>query len=349
MDKRSETRKGRGIPGNGSTRHDAAAAPAGRAPEAAEEIANPPSPAVAPREPHTPWLREAQGRHVRSRDGVEIYYEVLGAQSPGAPALVLANGLGGRLYSWEPLVERLAPRWKIVTWDYRGLFKSSGVRRRKDLAIENHAHDVLTILDAEKIRRAAVAGWSMGVQVALEVAAEAPERVEKLVLLNGTHGHALATGFQPLFRLPWLSKYMHGAIDRICANDLALDVVTRLATSSWNVRGFAGLYARLRRNPKIVDAYRQYISDVFGPTFRTFLRLFQELDAHSAYHLLPEITTPALVVWGSLDPLTPAYQSREIARRLPNARRLHFPLGTHFVLLEYPEKVVRGVEEFLEG
>src|SRR5438132_11986731 len=92
------------------------------------EIANPSPPPVAPHERHTAWLREAVGRTVRSVDGVEIYYEVLGSVAADAPAVVLANGLGGRLYSWEPLVERLAPGRRIITWDYRGLYKSNGIQ-----------------------------------------------------------------------------------------------------------------------------------------------------------------------------------------------------------------------------
>jgi 3-oxoadipate enol-lactonase len=347
----AQERTGKATNGNGS--NGAGARPIAdvmaRPPAPDPDIANPSPPLVPPIEPHTAWLKEAAGRVVRSADGVEIYYEVLGAEAPGAPAVVLANGLGGRLYSWEPLVERLAPRRKIVTWDYRGLFRSNGIRRRKDLAIEKHAHDVRAILDAENIGRATLAGWSMGVQVALEVATAFPERVERLVLLNGTHGHALSTGFQPLLRMPWLPRYVHGVIDRAVAGHWAVDIVTRLARSRLNADLIGALYARLRGNPKIVDVYRQYVNDIFGPSFRNYLRLFQELDAHSAYHHLPEIQQPALVIWGSLDPLTPAYQSREMVRRMPNARPLRFPLGTHFVLLEYPDAVVNEVERFLDG
>jgi len=61
----------------------------------------------------------------------------------------------------------------------------------------------------------------------------------------------------------------------------------------------------------------QYISDLFGfgkqHTYN-YLQLFQELDAHSVYHLLPDIKQPTLIVTGMLDILTPAYQSYEMYR-----------------------------------
>jgi pimeloyl-ACP methyl ester carboxylesterase len=331
--------------GNGSALFEAQA-PSSAATSAAG-VANPSPPEVEPHEPHTHWLSEARTARVRSADGVEIHYETLGSTRPDAPVIVLANGLGGRLYSWEPLVERFAPRARIITWDYRGLFSSHGIKRRKDLAIEKHALDVRAILDAERVSKATVVGWSMGVQVALEVATAFPERVEKLVLLNGTHGHTMETGLQPLFRFPWLPRLLHEGIDRVCSSERALGLLRKLGARP-RVHGALGaLYGRLRGNPKIEDVLRQYASDIFGPSFRNYLRLFQELDAHSVYHHLREIEQPALVVYGDLDPLTPAYQSREIARRMPRAEVLRFRFGTHFVLLEYPKAVVGRIEKFL--
>jgi pimeloyl-ACP methyl ester carboxylesterase len=42
--------------------------------------------------------------------------------------LPLANGLGGRLYTWQPLVRRPPDHYRIITWDYRGLFDSTPPR-----------------------------------------------------------------------------------------------------------------------------------------------------------------------------------------------------------------------------
>jgi pimeloyl-ACP methyl ester carboxylesterase len=79
------------------------------------------------------------------------------------------------------------------------------------------------------------------------------------------------------------------------------------------------------------------------------LRLFQELDGHSAYHLLPDIDAPTLIISGLLDMLTPAYQSREMARRMPNAEHVALVRASHFALMERPEVVVPAIERFLSG
>ena len=123
--------------------------------------------------------------------GVRIAYNVLG---DGPRTLVLANGLGGRLYAWEPLIRALPEGYRVITWDYRGLFESTPPERRRHLSVPHHAEDAFAILDAEGVDRAVFCGWSMGVQVSLEAAASREERVAGLVLLSGTYGHVFSSG-----------------------------------------------------------------------------------------------------------------------------------------------------------
>ncbi|HEU4536416.1 MAG TPA: alpha/beta hydrolase, partial [Polyangiaceae bacterium] len=198
-------------------------------------------------------------------------------------------------------------------------------------------------------KAAVVVGWSMGVQIALELAATHPERVRGLVLMNGTYGHALSTGFQPLFSLRFVPKRLHAGVEWLRARPGAAEALAFAARGAeLPVTLMLALTAGARA-PVIAPFVRRYFDGVLGPCFGNFLRLFQELDAHSAYHLLPEIAAPALVVSGALDVLTPAYQSREMARRLPRAELLALPRASHFALLERPEVVVPRVASFLRG
>ena len=304
-------------------------------------------PSAPLRASHSARLREVRAHTLSVAPDVQVHYEVLGADGD-APTLVLANGLGGRLYAWEPLVERFAASHRIVTWDYRGLFRSSTPRRNKALAVPHHAEDALAILDLLGVERATFVGWSMGVQVSLEAALEHPSRVERLVLLNGTHGHVFDSGLQPVVRIPGVHRLLHRVVETLSRPGSWL---------AWGVRGAAlnethlavvgRLLALWRRDLRVDDMYRQYNEDVFGTSFENFLRLFQQLDAHSVYHLLPEVSQPTLVVSGGLDWLTPASLSREIAARIPGAQHLHLPRGSHFALLEYPALVLERIAQFL--
>jgi 3-oxoadipate enol-lactonase len=307
--------------------------------------------AVLPaRSQHSSLLRDVQPRVVKTDDGVELYYEILEADRPDAPVLLLANGLGGKLYAWEPLLERFAGAYRIVTWDYRGLFRSSQPTRDKDLAIVHHAADAFRVLDAEGIKTATLIGWSMGVQVGLEAALQCPSRIDRLVLLNGTYGQAFQSALQPLTRVPFVPGLLHEVVERLLRDgSWVAGGIRALVRSDLHVGAVGAVLDRAFGNPRLKDMYRQYVYDVFGTSFPIYLRLFQELDAHSVYHLLPQITQPTLVISGGLDYLTPALSSVAIARRIPDAEHLFLPFGTHFALIEKPERVLPRIASCLQG
>lgn len=293
------------------------------------------------------WRETVRNERIRSADGTGLAYQVVGRGTQRT--ILLANGLGGRLYAWEPLVERLWPDYRLITWDYRGLFESESPNRHNDLRIPHHASDARDILAAEGIERAVFIGWSMGVLVSLEAAALNPEQSIGMVLLNGIHGHVFETGFQPIFRLPLVPKAIRASIEAMIDRPSSALHASRLArlTEVPTVAMFlatAGL-----RAPKLRPMLRQYFSDVLGDSFENYLRLFQELDAHSVYHLLRDIQTPALVIAGALDPLAPAYQSKEIAKRMPNAELLVLRRASHFALLEQSKVVLQRIENFLDS
>lgn len=298
---------------------------------------------VAPFEQVLSGVREGE---IVASDGVRIAYQVVGESGP---VIALANGLGGRLYAWLPMLEALRGRFRFVTWDYRGLFESESDLTGPKLDIRRHAEDLIEILDAEDIDVAHVCGWSMGVQVSLEAATRFPDRVETLTLINGTYGQVFSTAFQPLFPVPIPHTRLHTVVEIGVRFPMLVHGGMRgslLAMRAlFRVRKALGAAT----HPLMALGLRQYLSDLTNTRVENYLKLFQELDAHSVYHLLPEVEQPTLVISGGLDYLTPAYQSRQMARRIPNATHLRIPLGTHFVLLERPARVVEAVRSHVGG
>lgn len=290
-------------------------------------------------------IDDARTKTLVSHHGARISYSVIG---DGPKTLMLANGLGGRLYAWEPVVAALGDRYRIITWDYRGLFDSTPPEKISRMGVTDHAEDAIAILDAEGVDRAVFCGWSMGVQVSLDAAAHHPERVAGLVLLNGTYGHVFSSGFQPWVRVPWAGALLHGLVEYVMDHPpLGRGIAT---AAPYFVTPLTGFFWLVSGTP--IDRMRRmmgrYTREVFDDgTFPHFLRLFQELDAHSVRHHLRQIRAPALIVSGAWDSLTPAYQSRVMAKRLPDAEAIHLRRASHFVLLERPEVVVPAMERFL--
>ncbi len=96
----------------------------------------------------------------------------------GLPVLVCLHGVTSHGRHFRPLAERLAERFHVVALDLRGHGDSS---REPPWNLEQHVADVLAAAPEE---RCAWLGHSFGGRVAYEVAAAAPDRVERLVLLD---------------------------------------------------------------------------------------------------------------------------------------------------------------------
>jgi len=301
---------------------------------------------VVPFKPRQPWEASMRTERIRGRDGTELQYWILGE---GKKTLLLANGLGGRLFAWDPLLERFWRDYQIITWDYRGLFESGTPATHRKLSIPHHAEDALLILDAEGIDRAALIGWSMGVQVSLELAASEPERIAALVLLNGTYGHTLTTGFQPLFRVPGMARLLHEGLSharKYPGHSTPIRALARSAQALMN--NFVFRFTAPGRQDEMRATMTKYFDHVLGESFENYMRLFLELDAHSVFHLLPEIDTPAFIVSGAFDLLTPARQSFDMGWRMPNAKHTFLWRSSHFSLLERPDVLLSPIAQFLD-
>jgi len=109
--------------------------------------------------------------------GTGLAYEVTG----DGPAVVLVHGFGLDMRMWEPQVEHLAARYRVIRYDCRG-FGASGAF---DPAVPyTHAGDLVALLDHLAIGEAVLAGLSFGGRVVLQTALAAPARVRGLVLLD---------------------------------------------------------------------------------------------------------------------------------------------------------------------
>src|SRR5690349_20089660 len=101
------------------------------------------------------------------------------SEGDGPPVVFLHGGLGdSRL--WAPVIERLRDTFRCIAFDFRFYGRSEA-----DEVEWRHDDDVVAVLDALGVERAAVVGLSMGGRVALETALRHPERVDAVVHVAG--------------------------------------------------------------------------------------------------------------------------------------------------------------------
>jgi pimeloyl-ACP methyl ester carboxylesterase len=227
--------------------------------------------------------------------------------------------------SWRGVGERLAAAgWDVVAYDRRGFGDvppADGTFR--------HVDDLLAVLDVVSPKAPAwLVGSSMGGEVALDAALEAPERVAGLVLL------APAVSGDPE---PDEEAYIAATGGLAEAIDAAwtageLETCNRLEVRLW-LDGPAGPEGRVSGPPRelALDMNRIVIANgESGPDGAS------GLDVASRVH---EIAIPAIVACGELDVSLKAQRCAELVDTLPNATYRSLPGRAHLPYLEAPEEV----------
>lgn len=108
------------------------------------------------------------------------------AEWPGpakGPAVVCIHGLTANHTCWASVADVLSPAHRLIAYDLRGRGESDKPDKGYSLAI--HADDLEGLLDHFGLKKAVLIGHSLGAHIAVRFAATRPERVAKLVLVDG--------------------------------------------------------------------------------------------------------------------------------------------------------------------
>lgn len=267
-----------------------------------------------------------------------------------SPTLFLSNGLGGNLVTWKHLVEHYRATHRIITWDYRGLYDSTFTPalkeryRQGELSVDLpiHAQDAALVLDHLGVERAVFFGWSMGVQLNFELARTQRHRMAGLIQICGAAGKAIATtvfGKAGLSMIPFAMdgfRVAAGAFGPMLAKMVGSPLALQLARGLGVVA--PSLDGELAR--EVVDSYMRQDFEVYN-------RILMSLAAHDATDVLGGLEVPTLVIAGTRDPMTPMALSERIVSALPNAELVTLEGGSHYVPIEFPERLNELVGRFL--
>jgi len=224
--------------------------------------------------------------------------------------------------------ERLGSFARVIAYDKRGQGLSD--RPERTATIEEHADDLLAVMDAAGVQRPALIGLSEGGPAAIVFAAAHPDRVSKLVLY-GTYARLLADDDYPDGRTAEL-----------------LDGMRDVALHSWGeeigLRGFA---------PSMADdaAFRDWWARLLrlGISRSGMQHLFdtwKQLDVRAA---LPSINVPTLVLCHDDDLMTPFAWSQYLADHIAGARLVDLGHGDHVVFTADTDAILREIHEFVTG
>jgi aminoacrylate hydrolase len=251
----------------------------------------------------------------------EIHYEMAGDGEP----LILVSGLNGVGRYWQPQVPVFAQRYKVVTYDQRGMGASDRVQRK--FSVDQMAAELAELMDALQIPRAHIVGLSTGGAIGQTLAIERPQRVLKLVLCS-TWTHC-----DPWFRRLFEARR---AMYQQCGPELH-----SMFHPLW-------LFP-----PDYVNAHDDEITEEQrnAPAKSTPVEVsVGRIDALLAFDRragLPRIQAPTLVMACDNDYITPSYYSEAIARAIPHAKLLIPHGGGHSFSKTCPAEFNRIVLDFL--
>lgn len=251
--------------------------------------------------------------------------------------IVLLHGTGASLHTWEGWAATLAKTRRVISFDLPGFGLTgpfTGSYPRDDYRGDSYARFVLDVMDALKVRRAVIGGNSLGGEVAWRAALLAPERFERLVLVDAT-GHAFAPDNVPLgFRIastPLLNRLGEHLLPRAL-----------VAQSVLSVYGDPS-----RVTEALVDRYFE-LTLREGNRRALGLRM-QQLEPGAHADRIKTLALPTLVLWGGRDRLVPPDNARRFASDIRGAKLVVFDELGHVPQEEDPARTVQPVVEFLAG
>jgi 3-oxoadipate enol-lactonase len=252
-------------------------------------------------------------------DGCPIHVEVEGPAR--APILMLSNSLGTTLAMWDAQMKPFTQRFRVVRYDRRGHGRS-GVPKGP-YTMDRLGRDVLAVLDGLGIKQKINwCGLSMGGMVGQWMGANAPDRVERLVLTNTSSYFPDKSGWNDRLKL---------------VQEKGVASFAPVNMTRWFTKGF------LERSPEVVAPIEKMFAATALDGFLGCGMAVRDMDHRP---LLPKIKAPTLVIAGRHDGATTPEMNEYISKNIPGAKYMTLE-AAHLSNVEQPQAYTDAVLGFL--
>ncbi len=258
---------------------------------------------------------------VETPDGAILKVHRSGMGDP----LVLVSGLGGTGAFWKPAIDTIGSGVEFICFDQRGIGAST--RGTAPVTVGQLAEDVLTVCDALGLSRASFIGHSTGGCIVQTVAANAPDRVERLALS--------AAWFRPSHYMTALFEFRLKLLE-IDAQAYAESAALLSYAPDWLEENW-DMFDRASAAPLPDSDLRQVIAE----RIRALLSFDGSLQ-------LEHIKAPTTILGTEDDMIVPAFLQKDLARHLPQAKLHMLENGGHFYPVSRKERFAALVREWMK-
>lgn len=262
-------------------------------------------------------------------------------QATEGTRVLVCNGMGVPPEAWPRLIADDC-RFQVAGWNQRGVLGSDRPADPARIEIADHVSDAVALLDSLRWDDAIVVAWSLGVNVAFELANEHPDRVAGLLSVAGVPGGTFDTILapqlvpRPLRRPLGLGIVHTGRLMAPQLNLLGKVLPQRRLFQEW-IR-FSGVVLPTADRRDI----EPWVKAFFTQEWEWYFRLALALEHHG--RIDPSfIEVPVTIVAGEFDALTAHDDVLEYARHIRHAE-VHSLPGSHCLPLEYPDGMLRLID-----
>lgn len=250
--------------------------------------------------------------YCKTNDNLNIYYEIHGNEQ-ALKTIVFLNGLSQTTLAWVLTVPYFKEQYKIILIDF--IFQGQSDKTGEWRNFDQHAQDVVTILNHLKIESAIIAGLSYGSLVAQHLAVHFPQRLSRLILM-ATFAHK--TPYYEAIELSWWRALEFGGYP------LMLDIMLPSVLSE-----------QYFTNPLIPIEMMKQARQELNEDKQALFKLMRATKERGDYRSeLKKIKTPTLVIQGEKDALFPPHMAKEVAQAISGARLEIIPFAGHTLNLE---------------
>jgi cis-3-alkyl-4-acyloxetan-2-one decarboxylase len=272
-------------------------------------------------------------------DAGEIRLHYVDEGPPDAPPLLFVHGNPTWSYLWRrPIAELSARGHRCVAFDHMGFGRSDKPPQLSAYSLERHIENALALIDALDLSDVTLVGHDWGGPIGLGALLERRDRLRAMVLMN-TWAWEL-----PSFLPPFLREFRTEGLGEI----LALG-------GNLFVESIPGGMRRRDADPLMMEAYRAPFPDYWS---RAGTLAFQreipltERDRSaplmaSIHERLPQLSVPALFVWGMRDPVFQPVFLEQWRELFPKAQTVELDDASHFLVEDSPDAVTAAIEGFL--
>ncbi len=261
----------------------------------------------------------------KTEDGRSIYFEVRGNHDT-QETLVFLNGLSQSTLSWGFMLPYFESKFRIVLMDF--VFQGQSDKTGEMRDFNQHARDVLSVLDLLHIDRAIFIGLSYGSLVAQHLAVNHPDRVNKLCLLS-TFAHK--TPYYEAVELSWRRALDFGGYS------LMLDVMLPFVLSN-------SYFTHPIIPIDMMKAARQDLMDT-----ASLHKLMDATHARKDFREdLRNIKAPTIVIHGKQDTLFTVDLGQAVADNIPNSIFVVLDKAGHTLNLEEVRLVSETILNFIK-